>query len=203
MERHHPRAGARPSGVPTHRAAAPATWVGVGGSPESIVRAARHGLPLMLAIIGGVARPVRAVRRPVPPCARPVRSCRSYRSASTRPATSPTPTSRRSTSCGPTGSRCATASAPSAGGRPSTRAEFDQAAGPDGALHVGSPETVARKIAATVDALGAAPLRHEVLRGHAAARDDDAQHRAVRHRGRPTRARAAGVEDRRCALMRP
>jgi len=28
-------------------------WVGVGGSPESIVRAARHGLPLMLAIIGG------------------------------------------------------------------------------------------------------------------------------------------------------
>jgi alkanesulfonate monooxygenase SsuD/methylene tetrahydromethanopterin reductase-like flavin-dependent oxidoreductase (luciferase family) len=38
---------------------------------------------------------------------------------------------------------------------PSTRAEFDHAAGPDGALHVGSPETVARKIAATVDTLGA------------------------------------------------
>jgi alkanesulfonate monooxygenase SsuD/methylene tetrahydromethanopterin reductase-like flavin-dependent oxidoreductase (luciferase family) len=38
---------------------------------------------------------------------------------------------------------------------PSTRAEFDQSAGPDGALHVGSPETVARKIAATVDTLGA------------------------------------------------
>src|SRR5687768_12319113 len=30
------------------------TWVAVGGSPESVVRAARHGLPLMLAIIGGV-----------------------------------------------------------------------------------------------------------------------------------------------------
>jgi probable LLM family oxidoreductase len=29
------------------------TWIGVGGSPESVVRAARHGLPLMLAIIGG------------------------------------------------------------------------------------------------------------------------------------------------------
>lgn len=28
-------------------------WVGVGGSPESVVRAARHGLPLFLAIIGG------------------------------------------------------------------------------------------------------------------------------------------------------
>src|SRR3954463_5017117 len=29
------------------------TWVGVGGSPESVVRAARYGLPLTLAIIGG------------------------------------------------------------------------------------------------------------------------------------------------------
>jgi probable LLM family oxidoreductase len=29
------------------------TWVGVGGSPESVIRAARYGLPLMLAVIGG------------------------------------------------------------------------------------------------------------------------------------------------------
>ena len=29
------------------------TWVGVGGSPESVLRAARYRLPLMLAIIGG------------------------------------------------------------------------------------------------------------------------------------------------------
>ncbi len=29
------------------------TWVGVGGSPQSVIRAARHGLPLFLAIIGG------------------------------------------------------------------------------------------------------------------------------------------------------
>lgn len=28
-------------------------WIGVGGSPESVVRAARHGLPLTIAIIGG------------------------------------------------------------------------------------------------------------------------------------------------------
>ncbi|MCR6489561.1 LLM class flavin-dependent oxidoreductase [Amycolatopsis sp. OK19-0408] len=32
------------------------TWVGVGGSPQSVVRTARHGLPLMLAIIGGPPR---------------------------------------------------------------------------------------------------------------------------------------------------
>jgi probable LLM family oxidoreductase len=29
------------------------TWLGVGGSPNSVVRAAQYGLPLMLAIIGG------------------------------------------------------------------------------------------------------------------------------------------------------
>jgi probable LLM family oxidoreductase len=31
------------------------TWVGVGGSPQSVIRAARYGLPLMLAVIGGPA----------------------------------------------------------------------------------------------------------------------------------------------------
>lgn len=29
------------------------TWIGVGGTPESVVRAASYGLPLMIAIIGG------------------------------------------------------------------------------------------------------------------------------------------------------
>jgi alkanesulfonate monooxygenase SsuD/methylene tetrahydromethanopterin reductase-like flavin-dependent oxidoreductase (luciferase family) len=42
-ERLHPRM--RPGGIPT--------WIGVGGSPNSVVRAAHYGLPLMLAIIGG------------------------------------------------------------------------------------------------------------------------------------------------------
>ena len=36
-----------------------ATWIGVGGSPESVVRAARYRMPLMLAIIGG--NPIRFV----------------------------------------------------------------------------------------------------------------------------------------------
>jgi len=39
----HPRM--KPGGIPT--------WIGVGGSPTSVVRAAQYGLPLMLAIIGG------------------------------------------------------------------------------------------------------------------------------------------------------
>src|SRR5215471_17312352 len=29
-------------------------WVGVGGTPESVIRAAEHGLPMALAIIGGL-----------------------------------------------------------------------------------------------------------------------------------------------------
>ncbi|MFE2089916.1 LLM class flavin-dependent oxidoreductase [Streptomyces sp. NPDC059460] len=29
------------------------TWIGVGGSPESVIRTARNGFSLMLAIIGG------------------------------------------------------------------------------------------------------------------------------------------------------
>jgi probable LLM family oxidoreductase len=39
----HPRM--REGGIPT--------WIGVGGSPNSVIRAAQYGLPLMLAIIGG------------------------------------------------------------------------------------------------------------------------------------------------------
>ncbi|TDD44712.1 LLM class flavin-dependent oxidoreductase [Nonomuraea terrae] len=49
-QRLHPRM--RPGGIPT--------WIGVGGSPDSVVRAARHGLPLMMAVIGG--RPGRFAR---------------------------------------------------------------------------------------------------------------------------------------------
>ena len=37
---------------------------------------------------------------------------------------------------------------------PVTRGQFDREASPDGALCVGSPDTVARKIATTIQALG-------------------------------------------------
>ncbi|MBV1856456.1 LLM class flavin-dependent oxidoreductase [Catellatospora tritici] len=42
---HTPHPRMRPGGIPT--------WIGVGGSPNSVLRAARHGLPLLLAVIGG------------------------------------------------------------------------------------------------------------------------------------------------------
>src|SRR4051794_8085401 len=42
-------------------------WLGVGGTPKSFVRAGLLGLPLMVAIIGGGARPVGPPLRPYPP----------------------------------------------------------------------------------------------------------------------------------------
>ena len=78
------------------------TWVGVGGSPQSVVRAARYGLPLMLAIIGGDPRALPPVRRPVPSRLCAARPAARSRSACIRPATSPTPTSRRARNCGRT-----------------------------------------------------------------------------------------------------
>lgn len=38
---------------PRLAAGAAKPWIGIGGSPESVARAARHGLPLMIAVIGG------------------------------------------------------------------------------------------------------------------------------------------------------
>jgi len=71
-------------------------WIGVGGRPESVLRAARYGFSLMLAIIGGPR-----------------------------------------------------------GFAPPTEESFAYDVGPDGALYVGAPETVARKIAANLRNLGA------------------------------------------------
>ena len=102
---------------PTTESGTLTTWVGVGGSPESVVRAARYGLPLdardhrrrsaALRAVSSICTTARSTQIGQPSC----------RSACTRPATSPTPTSRRARSCGRTTRRCATASAPSAAGR--------------------------------------------------------------------------------------
>ncbi|HEY3011949.1 MAG TPA: hypothetical protein VGJ36_04320 [Gemmatimonadales bacterium] len=75
------------------------TWVGVGGSPESVVRAARYGFPLTLAIIGGDPRRfkpyVELYHRALAQLGHD--SCQS---ASTRPGTSLRPMLRRARSCG-------------------------------------------------------------------------------------------------------
>lgn len=91
------------------------TWIAVGGSPESVVRAASYGLPLMLAIIGGdplrfqpyVDLYHRALREmDKSPCP----------SACTRRAMSPTPTPRHARSCGRTTASTSGGSAANADG---------------------------------------------------------------------------------------
>ena len=63
---------------------------------------------------------------------------------------------------------------------PMGRDEFEREAD-HGSLYVGSPETVARKIAATVKALGVARFDLKYSAGAAAAREADEEHRALRH----------------------
>lgn len=130
------------------------TWIGVGGSPESVVRAARYSLPLTLAIIGGDPR------RFAPFVAL-------YHRALDQMGTPRLPVGVHSP--GHVAETDAQARAElwepyremrnrigaERGWGPTSRAEFDQEI-EVGSLYVGSPETVAQKIAATVSALGVA-----------------------------------------------
>ena len=145
-------------------------WVGVGGSPESVVRAARHGLPLMLAIIGGdaarfapyaelYARALEQLGRPPLPIG--VHS----------PGHVAETDERAREEFWPSYQAMHTRIGRERGWPPMERAQFD-AEVERGALYVGSPDTVARKIARTARALGlqrfdlkysAGPLPHDKL----------------------------------------
>jgi len=129
------------------------TWVGVGGSPESVVRAARYGFPLTLAIIGGP-----------PQRFRPYVDL--YHEALEKFGHAPRPIAVHSpghvaatddeakNQLWPHYQRMMTKIGGERGWPPVSRAQFDAEAGPGGALCVGSPATVAAKIAATVKSLG-------------------------------------------------
>ncbi|MET9668043.1 LLM class flavin-dependent oxidoreductase [Streptomyces sp. NPDC006475] len=128
------------------------TWVGVGGSPQSLVRTARHGLPLMLAIIGG------SPQRFEP-------HIDLYRRAAEQFGTHPHPVGMHSPGfVADTDEEAKELYYPSykvirdrigalRGWPPVRRAEFD-AEVEHGSMYIGAPETVARKIARTITALG-------------------------------------------------
>jgi probable LLM family oxidoreductase len=148
------------------------TWVGVGGSPESVVRAARYDLPLMLAIIGGdpkrfgpyvdlYHRALNELNRPVQPVGVHSPGYVADTDEQAREELWPDYKAMRDRI------------GAERGWPPMNRAEFDAEAD-HGSLYVGSPETVARKIAATVKALGvqrfqmkysAGALPHDKLMG--------------------------------------
>jgi probable LLM family oxidoreductase len=129
------------------------TWVGVGGSPESVVRAARYRFPLTLAIIGGDPH-------------RFAPYVELYHQALAQLGSGPLPIGVHSPGhIADTDAEAREALWPAyevmrnrigaeRGWPPTSRAEFDREIAA-GSLYVGSPETVARKIAATVRALGA------------------------------------------------
>ena len=130
------------------------TWVGVGGSPESIVRAARYGLPLMLAIIGGspdrFAPFVELYHRALAQFAFDTLPVGVHSPGHVAPTDE-----QALAELWPHWKRMRDRIGAERGWPPATRAEFEQSAGPGGALHAGSPDTVARKIVATIDTLGA------------------------------------------------
>jgi probable LLM family oxidoreductase len=130
------------------------TRIGVGGSPESVVRAARYGFPLALAIIGGdparfrpfvdlYHRAFAELRQPVQPVA--VHSP-GHVAATDEQAREDYWQGYKAMHDRIGAER---------GWPPMARATFDQEV-ERGALHVGAPETVARKIARTAKALGLA-----------------------------------------------
>ncbi len=129
------------------------TWVGVGGTPLSVVRAARYGFPLMLAIIGGnplafaplVALFRRALAEAGQPVALPV--------GAHSPGHVAASDEQARDEAWPHYAAMMTRIGRERGWGPMTRAEYEQAAGPDGALFIGAPETVAAKIAKVARAL--------------------------------------------------
>jgi probable LLM family oxidoreductase len=147
------------------------TWVGVGGSPESVVRAARYGLPLMLAIIGG------APLRFAPLVDLYHRSLASF-GFEPQPVGVHSPGHLADTDeqardeLWPHYSAMHARIGRERGWPPMTRQQFELAAGPEGSLFVGSPETVARKIVRVASGLrlsrfdlkySAGTLPHELM----------------------------------------
>jgi probable LLM family oxidoreductase len=129
------------------------TWIGVGGSPESVVRAAHYDLPLMLAIIGGDPKRFRPFvdlyHRAFAQFGKPVQPVGIH----SHGYVADTDTQARD-DFWPHYKASRDRIGAERGWPPTTKAAFEQEVD-GGALHLGSPETVARRIATTIKELGA------------------------------------------------
>ncbi len=128
------------------------TWVGVGGSPESVVRAARYDFPLMLAIIGGDVRRfvpyVDLYRRVFAELGKPMQAVGLHAHGYVADGDE-----RAREELWPHYKASRDRIGAERGWPPVSRTSFDTEVDA-GALHVGAPETVARKIAASIKTLG-------------------------------------------------
>ena len=130
-------------------------WLGVGGTPESFVRAGELGLPLMVAIIGGETRRFRPLidlyREAGENAGHPPDRVKvgvhslGYVAATTQEATD---------DFYPGYARAFTDIGKERGWPPMTRSAFDAQRGPHGALLVGTPDEVVEKVIRHSDALG-------------------------------------------------
>lgn len=129
------------------------TWIGVGGTPESVVRAAHYGFPMMLAIIGGdparFAPFVDLYKRALAQKGKPMLPVgvhsHGYVAETDALAREELFSDYK---------RMRDKIGAERGWAPFGKAEFEREIA-HGSLYVGSSETVARKIAATVRTLGA------------------------------------------------
>ena len=125
----------------------------MGGSPESVIRAARYGLPLTLAIIGGSAKRfmpfVELYRRALQEFQKPPQPVGVH-----SPGHVADTDEQAKEELWPHYSAMMNRIGRERGWPPRGRDDFEREAGVDGALYVGSPETVAAKVVSTVKLLG-------------------------------------------------
>lgn len=145
------------------------TWIGVGGSPQSVVRAAQYGIPLMLAVIGGDPKRfkpyVDLFHKALDQLGQPKLPIGLH-----SPGHVADTDEQARGQLWPGYKKMHDRIGGERGWGPTTIAAFNSEADL-GSLYVGSPETVARKIARTVKALGVSrfdmkyssgPLPHEL-----------------------------------------
>jgi probable LLM family oxidoreductase len=140
--------------VPHTEAGPLPAWIGVGGSPQSVLRAARLGFSLMLAIIGGpptrFAPYSELFRRALEQFGRPQLPVGVHSPGHVAPTDD-----QAKAEFWPRWLDTIALVAEERGFAIPTEESFERETGPHGALYVGSPETVARKIAINLRALRA------------------------------------------------
>ncbi len=129
------------------------TWIGVGGAPESVARAALYGFPLALGIIGGDPRLfiplVELYRRVCAEIDKPVPAIAVH-----SPGYVAASDAQAREEFWPDYQRMVARLGAERGWPPMTRADYEREI-EAGALYVGAPETVARKIVTNAPPLGA------------------------------------------------
>ncbi len=130
-------------------------WLGVGGSPESFIRAGTLGLPLMVAIIGGEPRRFRPLVDLYREAGRQAGHAEeSLRVSVHAPGLLADTTDEAADAYYPGYEQMFGRIGRERGFPPPTRRSYDATRGPSGALFIGDPETVATKIVETSEVLG-------------------------------------------------